>query len=63
MIVFIKSTLSLHDYLLSVSPRFHCMERYDPACDTWTIVANLSIGRDAIGQHEGGLHIEGLFKT
>jgi kelch-like protein 1/4/5 len=25
------------------------MERYDPATDTWTMVANLSVGRDAIG--------------
>ena len=29
--------------------RFSCMERYDPATDTWTLVASLSIGRDAIG--------------
>jgi len=29
--------------------RFSCMERYDPSTDTWTMVANLSIGRDAIG--------------
>jgi len=29
--------------------RFTCMERYDPLTDTWTMVANLSIGRDAIG--------------
>jgi len=29
--------------------RFSCMERYDTATDTWTIVASLSIGRDAIG--------------
>ena len=29
--------------------RFSCMERYDPATDTWTLVASLPIGRDAIG--------------
>ena len=29
--------------------RFSCMERYDVATDTWTMVASLSIGRDAIG--------------
>ena len=29
--------------------RFSCMERYDPATDPWTLVASLSIGRDAIG--------------
>ena len=30
--------------------RFNCMERYDPATDTWTMVASLSTGRDAIGR-------------
>ena len=29
--------------------RFNCMERYDPSTDTWTMVASLSVGRDAIG--------------
>ena len=29
--------------------RFSCMERFDPATDTWSMVASLSIGRDAIG--------------
>ena len=26
--------------------------RYDPATDTWTMVANLSVGRDAIGDKQ-----------
>ena len=25
------------------------MERYDPGTDSWSLVANLSVGRDAIG--------------
>ena len=29
--------------------RFSCMERYDPATDTWSMVSSLSVGRDAIG--------------
>ncbi|XP_067000463.1 kelch-like protein 5 isoform X2 [Anabrus simplex] len=29
--------------------RFDCVERYDPKTDTWTIVASMSTGRDAIG--------------
>uniref|UniRef100_A0A1B6E9X1 Kelch-like protein diablo n=1 Tax=Clastoptera arizonana TaxID=38151 RepID=A0A1B6E9X1_9HEMI len=29
--------------------RFDCVERYDPKTDTWTVVASMSIGRDAIG--------------
>jgi len=29
--------------------RFSCMERYDSATDTWTMVTSLSVGRDAIG--------------
>lgn len=29
--------------------RFACMERYDPCTDTWSMVASLSVGRDAIG--------------
>ncbi|XP_072153340.1 kelch-like protein 5 isoform X4 [Bemisia tabaci] len=31
------------------SARFDCVERYDPKTDTWTTIASLSIGRDAIG--------------
>lgn len=26
-----------------------CFDRYDPKTDTWTQVASLSVGRDAIG--------------
>ncbi|KAJ9576657.1 hypothetical protein L9F63_025446, partial [Diploptera punctata] len=29
--------------------RFDCVERYDPKTDTWTQVASMSVGRDAIG--------------
>lgn len=29
--------------------RFDCVERYDPKTDTWTSVAPMSIGRDAVG--------------
>lgn len=29
--------------------RLACVERYDPVADTWTIIASLSCGRDAIG--------------
>ena len=29
--------------------RFDCVERYDPTTDTWTIVTNMSTGRDAMG--------------
>lgn len=29
--------------------RTETVERYDPSTDTWTLVANLSLGRDAIG--------------
>ncbi|XP_042906342.1 kelch-like protein 5 isoform X2 [Parasteatoda tepidariorum] len=29
--------------------RFECVERYDPRTDTWTLVAPMKIGRDAIG--------------
>ncbi|XP_049954201.1 kelch-like protein 5 isoform X1 [Schistocerca serialis cubense] len=29
--------------------RFSCVERYDPKSDTWTTVASMSHGRDAIG--------------
>ncbi|XP_073968463.1 kelch-like protein 5 [Rhodnius prolixus] len=29
--------------------RFDCVERYDPKTDTWTNVACMSVGRDAIG--------------
>ncbi|GFG32453.1 hypothetical protein Cfor_04302 [Coptotermes formosanus] len=31
------------------APRFDSVERYDPKTDTWTQVASLSVGRDAIG--------------
>ncbi|XP_021936868.1 kelch-like protein 5 isoform X2 [Zootermopsis nevadensis] len=31
------------------APRFDTVERYDPKTDTWTQVASMSIGRDAIG--------------
>ncbi|XP_075227161.1 kelch-like protein 5 [Lycorma delicatula] len=29
--------------------RFNCVERYDPKTDSWTTVANMSIGRDSVG--------------
>ncbi|GFY57250.1 kelch-like protein 5 [Trichonephila inaurata madagascariensis] len=29
--------------------RFDCVERYDPRTDTWSLVAPMKIGRDAIG--------------
>lgn len=29
--------------------RTETVERYDPATDTWTMIASLSIGRDSIG--------------
>lgn len=29
--------------------RNETVERYDPATDTWTIIASLNLGRDAIG--------------
>jgi len=41
-----------HDAPAASNPaqsRFNCMERYDPATDTWSMVCSLSIGRDAIG--------------
>lgn len=31
------------------APRFDCVERYDPKTDTWTMVAPMGIGRDAVG--------------
>ena len=41
-----------HDAPAATNPaqsRFNCMERYDPALDSWSMVCSLSIGRDAIG--------------
>jgi len=41
-----------HDAPAASNPqqsRFNCMERYDPSTDSWTLVASLSLGRDAIG--------------
>lgn len=32
-----------------VTTMFSCMERYDPIENTWTLIANLSRGRDGIG--------------
>ncbi|KAG7201661.1 hypothetical protein KM043_004391 [Ampulex compressa] len=29
--------------------RFDCVERYDPKTDTWTMVASMSVPRDAVG--------------
>lgn len=29
--------------------RFDCVERYDPKTDTWTTIACMSVGRDAVG--------------
>jgi len=29
--------------------RFDCVERYDPKTDTWTMVAPMSVPRDAVG--------------
>jgi len=37
--------------------RFSCVERYDPLTDTWTTVAPMSVGRDAIGVGRLGDHI------
>ena len=31
------------------SPCFFELDRYDPKTDTWTQVASMSVGRDAIG--------------
>ncbi|KAL1131335.1 hypothetical protein AAG570_010953 [Ranatra chinensis] len=38
-----------HDGTDPFAPRCDCVERYDPKTDTWTKVASLSIGRDAVG--------------
>ena len=42
-------TMMIIMMMMMMMHRFSCMERYDPATDTWTLVASLSIGRDAIG--------------
>ena len=48
-----KRTDVLTNQIITVSfnDRFSCMERYDPCNDTWTMVANLSIGRITIQEY------------
>ncbi|XP_039288119.1 LOW QUALITY PROTEIN: kelch-like protein 5 [Nilaparvata lugens] len=37
--------------------RFCCVERYDPKTNSWTLVANMSVGRDSVGVSLLGDHL------